>query len=76
MRPDERIKRLAQGLAEARQAVSPHYDDVFRETQRSISAAGSAGKADIAILSFGSVCALTLDGSLVCSGCLTPKSAL
>lgn len=52
MHPEERVERLARGLAEARMMISPHYDDVFRETQRSISAAGSAGKADIAILSF------------------------
>jgi len=50
--PEERAERLAQGLAQAQQTISPHYDDVFRETQRSISAVGSAGKADIAVLSF------------------------
>lgn len=50
--PAERAERLAQCLAEARATISPHYDDVFRETQRRISAAGSAGKADVAMLSF------------------------
>jgi hypothetical protein len=52
MHTAERVERLARSLAEARATISPHYDDVFRETQRRISAAGSAGKADIAMLSF------------------------
>ena len=52
MLPKERVAHLEQGLAEARETISPHYDDVFREVQQRISAAGSAGKADIAMLSF------------------------
>ena len=52
MLPKERVGHLEQGLAEARETISPHYDDVFREVQQRISAVGSAGKADIAMLSF------------------------
>jgi hypothetical protein len=52
MLPKQRIARLTQGLTEALETISPHYDDVFREVQQRISAAGSAGKADIAMLSF------------------------
>ena len=52
MIPEERIARLEQGLAEARKAISPHYDDVFREVQRRVTAVGSIGKSDIAMLSF------------------------
>lgn len=52
MLPEERVAHIEQGLAEARKTISSHYDDVFREVQRRISTAGSAGKADIAILSF------------------------
>jgi hypothetical protein len=48
----ERVAYLERGLAEARETISPHYDDMFREVQQRISAAGSAGKADIAMLSF------------------------
>ena len=52
MLPKERVAHLEQGLTEARETISPHYDDVFREVQLRINAAGSAGKADIAMLSF------------------------
>jgi hypothetical protein len=52
MLPKERVARLGQGLVEAREMISPYYDDVFREVQQRISADGSAGKADIVILSF------------------------
>lgn len=52
MLPKERVTRLEQGLVEARETISPYYDDVFREVQQRISADGSAGKADIAMLSF------------------------
>jgi hypothetical protein len=52
MLPKERVAHLEQGLAEAQETISPHYDDVFHEVQQRISAADSAGKADIAILSF------------------------
>jgi len=52
MLPKERVAYLERGLAEARETISPHYDDVFREVQQRISAAGSVGKADIAMLSF------------------------
>jgi hypothetical protein len=52
MLPEERVAHLRQGLVEAREAISPYYDDVFREVQQRISADGSAGKADIAVLSF------------------------
>ena len=53
MLPKERVALLEQSVAEARNTISSHYDDVFREVQRRISAAGSAGKADIAMLTFG-----------------------
>ena len=43
---------LEQGLAEAQATISPHHDDVFHEVAQRISAAGSVGKVDIAILSF------------------------
>jgi hypothetical protein len=52
MLSEERVTLLEQGLAEARKTISPNYDDVFREVQQRISATGSAGKADIAMLSF------------------------
>ena len=52
MLPKERVAHLEQGLAEARETISPHYDDVFLEVQQRISAADSAGKSDIAMLSF------------------------
>jgi hypothetical protein len=52
MLPEQRVACLEQGLAKARETISPHYDDVFREVQQRISAVGSAGKADIAMLSF------------------------
>jgi len=52
MLPKERVARLEQGLVEARETISPYYDDVFCEVQQRISADGSAGKADIAMLSF------------------------
>jgi hypothetical protein len=52
MIPEERVARLEQGLSEARETISPYYDDIFREVQQRISAHGSAGKSDIAILSF------------------------
>lgn len=52
MLPKERVTRLEQGLVEARETISPYYDDVFHEVQQRISADGSAGKADIAMLSF------------------------
>jgi len=48
----ERVAALEQGLVEARETISPHYDEVFRDVQQRISAAGSAGKTDIAMLSF------------------------
>jgi hypothetical protein len=48
----KRVARLEQGTAEARETISPHYEDVFREVQARISAADSAGKAEIAMLSF------------------------
>lgn len=48
----ERVARLEESLAEARETISPHYDEVFYEVQQRISAAGSVGKADIAVLSF------------------------
>jgi hypothetical protein len=51
MLPEDRVALLEQGLAEARETISPHYDDVFREVQKRISAEDSAGKADIAVLS-------------------------
>jgi hypothetical protein len=31
MRPEDRVALLEQGLAKARDTISPHYDDVFRE---------------------------------------------
>ena len=52
MLPKERVAHLEQYLAEARETISPHYDRVFREVQQRISATGSAGKSDIAMLSF------------------------
>jgi hypothetical protein len=52
MLPDDRVARLYQCLAKARETISPFYDDVFREVQHRISTCGSAGKADIAILCF------------------------
>jgi len=52
MLSNERVAHLEQGLALARETISPHYDDVFREVQQRISATDSAGKADIATLSF------------------------
>jgi hypothetical protein len=50
MLPKERVARLGQGLVEARETISPYYDDVFREVQQRVSADGSAGKANIAML--------------------------
>jgi hypothetical protein len=50
MKPEERVSCLKQGLAEAQEMISPHYDDVFREVQQRIDRAGSVGKADIAML--------------------------
>lgn len=50
MEPEGRVACLKQGLAEAQETISPHYDDVFREVQQRIGGAGSAGKADIAML--------------------------
>ena len=34
MLPKQRVACLEQCLAEAREAISPHYDDVFREVQQ------------------------------------------
>jgi|SRR5215472_9071191 len=51
MIPEAHVAHLEQGLAEARKTISPHYDDVFREAQQRIAAAGSIGKSDIAMLS-------------------------
>lgn len=48
----ERVSRLEESLAKARETISPHYDDVFHEVQQRISAVGSVGKGDIAVLSF------------------------
>jgi hypothetical protein len=50
MNPEDRVALLKRGLAEAQEAISPHYDDVFHEVQQRIDSAGSAGKADIAML--------------------------
>jgi len=50
MNPDDRVACLKQGLREAQETISPHYDDVFREVQQRIDGAGSVGKADIAML--------------------------
>ena len=46
MLPEERVTLLEQGLAEARKAISPRYDDVFREVQQRISDT-DGGKVDI-----------------------------
>ena len=52
MLPEERVAHLKQGLTEAQETISPHYDDVFREVQQRLSAVDTAGKADIAMLTF------------------------